>query len=489
VNRALVRLFALFTLLFTVLVVFTSRWSVFEAESLTDNTANRRPLLEQQKIPRGLMYARDGTVLAANRRLGDRQTRRHVRRYPTASLFSHAVGYSFIERGRAGLEQSRNAVLSGVANEFDSLIDELSGNREGENLRTALDPELQATARQALAGRRGSVVALEPETGRVRAMASMPDFDPNAIPESFEQLNSAPSSPLFNRATQARYPPGSTFKVVTAAAALDFDSGRFTADSTVSGRNNKPISGVPLQNFDGEDFGQVTLTEALTKSINTAWAEVGADLGKATMLRYMRRFGFGSRPPLDYPPNQLAASGIYGEEGLLEAGDPIDIGRAAIGQERLQVTPLQMAMVAAAIANGGVLMEPLLSERAIATDGRVAQRFRPQRFRRVIDSDAAEGVAAMMTSVVERGSGTAAKLQGMRVAGKTGTAERGGGVNQAWFVAFAPAERPRIALAVTVEQAAGTGGEVAAPIAQRLLEVALDARGAGTAGPAAAGGF
>jgi penicillin-binding protein A len=148
-----------------------------------------------------------------------------------------------------------------------------------------------------------------------------------------------------------------------------------------------------------------------------------------------------------------------------------------------------MAMVAAAIANGGVLMEPLLSERAIAPDGRVAQRFRPQRFRRVIDSDAAEGVAAMMTSVVERGSGTAAKLQGMRVAGKTGTAERGGGVNQAWFVAFAPAERPRIALAVTVEQAAGTGGEVAAPIAQRLLEVALDARGAGTAGPAAAGGF
>ena len=487
-NRAIVRLFALFTLLFTVLVVFTTRWSVIEARTLTDHQANRRPLLEQQKIPRGLIYARDGTVLAANRRIGEsRETRRYVRRYPTNSLFSHTVGYSFIDRGRAGLEQSRNDVLTGESNEFETLMNDLGGRKEGDNLRTALDPELQEAARSALAGRRGSIVALEPETGRVRAMVSMPDFDPNSIPDAFNELNSAPSSPLFNRATQARYPPGSTFKVVTAAAALD--AGRFTPDSTLSGRNNKPVSGVPLQNFDGEDFGQVTLTEALTKSINTAWAEVGADLGKRTMLRYMRRFGFGAKPPLDFPPNQLAASGVYDERGLVDDDDPIDIGRVSIGQERLQVTPLQMAMVAAAIGNGGVLMRPILSERAIAPDGRVAQRFRPQRARRVIDRDAAEGVAAMMTSVVERGSGTAAQLQGVRVAGKTGTAERGAGVNQAWFVAFAPAERPRIALAVTVEQASGTGGEVAAPIAQRLLATALDAQAGGGGGPAAAGGF
>jgi len=488
VNRPIVHLFGLFTLLFAILVVFTSRWSVLEAQSLTDSAANRRPLLEQQKIPRGLIYARDGTVLAANRRLGNRQTRRYVRRYATGSLFSHVVGYSFIERGRAGIEQSENSVLTGTGNEFATLVQELSGEQEGDNLRTTLDPRLQETARGALGGRRGSIVALEPETGRVRAMVSVPDFDPNSIPTSFEELNSAPSSPLFNRATQARYPPGSTFKVVTAATALD--SGRFTPDSQLSGRNKKPISGVPLDNFDGEDFGQVTLTEALTKSINTVWAEVGTDLGQRTLLRYMRRFGFGSEPPLDYPPNQLAASGVFNRRGrLINSGDAIDIGRVAIGQERLQVTPLQMAMVAAAIGNDGKLMEPTFADRSIAPDGRVRRRFRPDRLRRVISSDAAHGVAGMMASVVERGSGTAAKLQGVRVAGKTGTAERGGNVNQAWFIAFAPVERPRIALAVTVEQAQGTGGEVAAPIAQRLLEVALGARGASSGGPAAAGGF
>ena len=487
-NRPIVHLFALFTLLFTVLVVFTSRWSVLEAQSLTDSAVNRRPLLEQQKIPRGLIYARDGTVLAANRRVGSRQTQRYVRRYPTDSLFSHAVGYSFIERGRSGLEQSENSVLTGTGSEFATLVQELSGEQEGDNLRTTLDSRLQEAARSALGSRRGSIVAIEPATGRVRAMVSIPDFDPNSIPDSFEELSSEPSSPLFNRATQARYPPGSTFKVVTAAAALD--SGRFTPSSQVSGRNNKRISGVPLQNFDGEDFGQVTLTEALTKSINTVWAEVGSDLGKREMLRYMRRFGFGTEPPIDYPRNQLAPSGIFDRRGrLVEPDDAIDIGRVAIGQERLQVTPLQMAMVAAAIGNDGELMQPTLAHQAIAPDGRVRQRFRPDRLRRVISPSAARGVAGMMTSVVERGSGTAAQLQGVRVAGKTGTAERGAGINQAWFVAFAPVERPRIALAVTVEQAEGTGGEVAAPIAQRLLEVALGARGATSSGPAAAGGF
>jgi len=486
VNRPIVHLFGLFTLLFALLVGFTSRWSVFEAESLEDETANRRPLLEQQRIPRGLIYARDGTVMAKNEQLGNRQTRRFVRRYPTDSLFSHAVGYSFIDRGRAGLEQSRNDVLTGSGNEFASLIDELSGAQEGDSLRTTLDPEAQRAAIEGLGGRRGSVVAIEPETGRIRAMASLPDFDPNAVRERFNDLNADEDSPLFNRATQARYPPGSTFKVVTAAAALD--DGRYGPNTTVSGKNDKPISGVPLENFEGAQFGQVTLTEALTKSINTAWAEVGADLGDSTMLRYMRRFGFGAEPPLDYPRSQLAASGVFDEE-LLDEDDPIDIGRVAIGQERLQVTPLQMAMVAATVANNGALMQPLFGERAIAPDGRVTERIRPDRVRRVIDASAARELTGMMSSVVEEGSGTAAQLRGVRVAGKTGTAERGAGVNQAWFIAFAPVEDPKIALAVTVEQASGTGGEVAAPIARRVLEVILDAKGRGSSGPAASGGF
>jgi peptidoglycan glycosyltransferase len=472
VNRQIVHLFALVTLLFVVLVVFTSRWSVLEAQSLEDQTANRRPLLEQQRNPRGLIYVRDGSVMAANRTLGAGETRRYVRRYPTGSVFSHAVGYSFIDRGQTGLERSHNDTLTGKGNEFASLVDELSGAQEGDNLFTTLDPRAQEAAIRGLAGQRGSVVALEPDTGRIRAMVSIPDFNPNLVPDRFRELNAEAGSPLFNRATQARYPPGSTFKVVTAAAALDSD--RYTPASTISGENNKRISGVPLQNFDGADFGQVTLTEALTKSINTAWAEVGVELGDSTVLRYMRRFGFFTEPPVDYPRNQLAPSGVFGESGLLDDEDEIDIGRVAIGQERLQVTPLQMATVAATIANEGALMRPVFAERAVSSEGRVTRRFRPDRIRQVISPSAARGVTEMMSRVVEEGSGTAGALRGIPVAGKTGTAEvAGGAANQAWFIAFAPVRDPQLAIAVTVERTSGTGGEVAAPIARQVLETVV----------------
>jgi penicillin-binding protein A len=185
----------------------------------------------------------------------------------------------------------------------------------------------------------------------------------------------------------------------------------------------------------------------------------------------MRRFGFFTEPPVDYPRNQLAASGVFGESGLLDDEDEIDIGRVAIGQERLQVTPLQMAMVAATIANEGALMQPVFGERAVAPDGRATARWRPDRVRQVISPSAARGVTEMMSRVVEEGSGTAGALRGIPVAGKTGTAEvAGGAANQAWFIAFAPVNDPQMAIAVTVERTSGTGGEVAAPIARQVLE-------------------
>ena len=485
-NRQIAHLFGLFAILFALLVAFTSRWTVAPAAELRgwgalearygleDNPANRRPLLEEARIPRGLILARDGARLADNRQMGSGASRRFVRTYPQGRLFSHAVGYSFIERGRSGLEKSRNDELVGERNEFESIIDELAGgSEEGDDLVTALDPAAQRTALQALAGRPGSIVALEPTTGRVRVMASAPDFDPNEVPQRFAELNRRGDSPIFNRATQARYPPGSTFKVVTAAAALD--TGAYRPDSMVDGSSPKPISGFPLEHFGGRDFGPVSLTTALTNSVNTVWAEVGEKLGTKTMFRYMERFGFGDEPDMDYPREQLTPSGVFGRRGrLLDDDDPVDIGRVAIGQERLQVTPLQMAMVAAAVANGGRLMEPRLVERVVARDGRVRERVRPDRAARVMKPDVARQVGQMMSQVVREGSGTAAALQGIPVAGKTGTAEVDGGTsNQAWFIAFAPVEKPRIAIAVTVERTQGQGGTVAAPLAKQVLEVLL----------------
>jgi peptidoglycan glycosyltransferase len=459
--------------LFSVLVVFTSRWTVLEAESLEDMSANRRPLIEEQKRPRGLIFARDGTVLARSRGEGRGEDRIFSRLYPTGPLFSHAIGYSFIERGRSGVEQFRHDELAGREDEFESILAGLENrDEEGNDLRTNLDAEAQRQAVAALGGRAGSIVAIEPRTGKVRVMVSVPDYDPNQIVDRFGELNRAEGSPLLNRATQARYPPGSTFKVVTAAAALD--KGEFSPTSVVDGSSPKTISGVPLANFGGQDFGPISLTDALTNSVNTVWAQVGVRLGKETMYDYMERFGFNQKPPLDYPREQMDSSGVFQKGSLLTDDDPVDIGRAAIGQERLQVTPLQMAMVAAAVGNGGKLMKPHLVDRVVRKDGRTKQVIEPDLQSQVISEKAAGELAEMMSRVVEEGSGTAAALQGVPVAGKTGTAEvEGGASNQAWFIAFAPVERPRAAIAVTVERTQGQGGTVAAPLAKRVLEILL----------------
>jgi penicillin-binding protein A len=473
-NRQIGQLFVLTGLLFAVLVGFTSYWTVLDAEGLEDNTANRRPLIEQQRVPRGLILARDNRpVLARSRGEGTGDARIFTRFYPTGPLFSHVVGYSFIERGSAGLEKSYDDELAGREDEFGTILQELEDrDREGNDVVTNLDPEGQRAAIQGLGGQRGSIVAIEPQTGKVRVMVSIPDFDANQIPDRFSQLNRAPGSPLLNRATQARYPPGSTFKVVTAAAALD--TGKYNPNSVVDGSSPKNISGVPLANFGGQDFGPVSLTDALTNSVNTVWAQVGVDLGKRTMYDYMERFGFNQRPPLDYPPEQMDASGVFSRGRLLTDNDPVDIGRVAIGQERLQVTPLQMAMVVAAVGNGGTLIKPRLVDRIVQKDGRVKRRIEADRQSQVISRKAADELAQMMSRVVEEGTGTAAALSGIRVAGKTGTAEvDNGAANQAWFIGFAPVDNPRMAIAVTVERTQGQGGTVAAPIAKRVLETLL----------------
>lgn len=481
-NREIARLFVVVAILFMVLVGFTSWRSVIDADDVRKMQVNDLPLLQEQQIPRGLIRAADGTLLAANETVGRGEQVNYVRRYPEGSLFSHALGYSFFERGRAGIEQFYNDDLTGREDEFTSLVEQLVGReREGEDLRSTLDPGAQRTAIQGLGGRRGSIVALEPDTGRVRVMVSIPDFDPNQVAseQRFREFNSDRGSPLLNRATQSTYPPGSTMKVVTAAAALD--SGRFNPDSVVSGRSPKEISGVPLSNCCGEgtgNFGSLTLTQGLTNSVNTVWAEVGEKLGRETMVRYMQRFGFYSDPPLDYPGEQMAPSGVFNADGDL-VEDGFDVGRVAIGQGgaegQLRATPLQMAMVAAAVANDGRLMRPRLIDRIVRNDGRTRE-LEPEQESQVMSQETADQLTEMMTSVVTQGTARAAAIPGVSVAGKTGTAEvQGGDDNQAWFIAFAPTERPRIAIAVTIERAGptGTGGEVAAPVAKNVLQALL----------------
>jgi penicillin-binding protein A len=472
-NRQIAHLFGLVLVLFGLLVVFTSRWTIFEAKSLQHQTANRRPLLEEQRVPRGFIYADDGTILARDVRKGKGSTLRYVRTYPQSALFAHAVGYSFITQGSSGLEKEENDALAGRHNEFSSIVDELSGaKQEGDDLRTTLDPAAQRAALAGLAGRSGAVVALDPSTGKVRVLANVPSYDPNQIGRGGRQSGSS----LLDRATQGQYPPGSTMKVVTATAALD--SGRYTPDSVVSGKSPKIIGGVTLSNCCTEgsgSFGPLSLTQALTDSVNTVWGEVGEKLGNDLMFKYMNRFGFDKKPQIELPSGELTASGVRGKNGrLLGPNDDIDIGRVAIGQERLGVTPLQMALVAATVANHGKLMKAQLVDKIVSPDGRVRDTVQPAEVSQVMKPETADKVTAMMESVVKQGTGVAAQIPGITVAGKTGTAEVANGTaNQAWFIAFAPVPNPKVAIAVTVERTQGEGGTEAAPIAKQVMEVLL----------------
>jgi penicillin-binding protein A len=480
VNAQIRQLYGVFALLFAVLVGFTSYNAVVDAEGLESNRNNRRALIEEQTIPRGLIFASDGrTVLARNRAERRGETRVFVRQYPRGGTFAHPVGYSFIRNGRRSLELSRNDELVGEENEFESILAGLESRKsEGNDVVTNLDVAGTQAALAGLAGRKGSVVAIEPHTGKVRVMVSIPEYDPNLIPSNSRQIFNDPNQPDLNRSTQERYAPGSTFKVVTAAAALD--SGKVRPESIIDGSSPKEISGVPLENSGGQSFGAISFTDALTNSVNTVFAQVGESIGRGTLVEYMRRFGFYEDPELDYPDDQMIPSGVVNADREF-VEDGFDVGRVAIGQGgeegQIQTTPMQMALVAAAIGNGGRLMRPQLTDRVVRKDGRVAERIRPDLQSQVVKRETAEALAAMMSRVVEEGTGTAAALSGVSVAGKTGTAEVGPAAQftQPWFICFAPVENPRLAVAVTVEnQPSGSqGGTVAAPIAKSVLEAVL----------------
>ncbi|HZA90210.1 MAG TPA: penicillin-binding protein 2 [Solirubrobacterales bacterium] len=484
-NPSIVRLYVLVLGLFVTVVGFTSYWSIVEADELSERPDNRRSLIEAQQVPRGTITTVDGTEVAVSVPRGSGDQRIFVRDYPQGALFGHPVGYSFVEFGNSEIERSENDVLIGRDNEFVSIIEQLEGQvDEGSDLTVTLDVEAQQIARDGLQSAisipetGGALVAIEPDTGAVRAMVSEPGYDPNLVPDQFKQLNrDRGDTPLVNRPTQSVYPPGSTMKVVTATAALD--SGEFEPSTTLNANSGIDISGVPLANAGGEDFGTISMTDALTNSVNTYWAQVGEQLGTETMVEYMERFGFYSDPPLDFPSDELLASGVYNaDRDLVREG--FDVGRVAIGQggEEGQdlVTPLQMAQVAAAVANGGELMEPTFLQEVTDPDGRTTEELDPDVQSTVMSEETAAQVAEMMTNVAEEGTASGLSVAGATLAGKTGTAELDlAGLNQAWFIGFAPADDPQIAVAATVEKCQGCfGGDTAGPIATDVMASLLE---------------
>ena len=494
-NRQISRVALVSLVMLGVLIVATTYWQTWAAGGLAARQDNEIQRVAQFEIRRGKIYAANGkTVLATNVRKKVNGRTLYFRTYPTNGFASQAIGYSTQSRSRAGLEREENSYLTASDKNVGTILAKLGDRLKGatitgNDLWLNLKPGPQKLAQQLLAGKCGAAVVLNPKTGAVYVMASSPTFDPNLIeqPEGYAKIQAtkapcSPSAPLLNRATQGLYPPGSTFKIVTAAAALE--SGKYGPrsgfyDPGYCTEYGKPVYNAGNADADGpERFGNLNLVTAFEHSVNAVFCNIGKALGAKRVLEQAKKFGFYSKPPLETPSDARSGSGLYVKHRLYDPKDPnsqVDPGRLAFGQERMLVTPLQMAMVAAGIANKGVVMTPQLVKRVVSPGGDVVAKMHPRVYSRAVTPKTAAEIRDMMVAVVQSGTGTQAQIPGVAVAGKTGTAETGRpGVYHAWFVFFAPADNPVLAGAVVVEsQLNGFGGSVSAPIARELMQAIL----------------
>ena len=483
-NEALRRLSVVVLLLFGLLLVNINYLQVLRADELHNHRSNPRLISEEYSRERGEIVV-GGEPAARSVETDDRLKFKRV--YPAGKLYAHATGFYSLVYGATGIEAQANAILSGTDESLfvRRVIDTLTGTPpRGGSVTLTLDPRAQRAAYRGLRrqGARGAVVAINPSTGAILAMASTPSFDPNllashdppAIRRAYERLDSATGRPMLNRAIRETYPPGSTFKIVTAAAALE--SGQYQPDSPVSNAAalDLPLTDATLPNYDGDtctDTGRATLTDALKFSCNVAFGKVGMELGADVLREQAERFGFNEsfEIPMTTVPSRFPE----------DLNDP-QAAQSAIGQFDVRATPLQMAMVVAAVANRGVLMKPYLVREVGGPDLSVLSTTDPEEVGVAVSPQTAAALAQMMTAVVEEGTGSNARIEGVRVAGKTGTAQQGEGRRpHAWFVSFAPSDtEPRVAVAVVLENGGNapevSGNALAAPIARDVMLAVLN---------------
>ena len=473
-SRRLVRVAGLVVLLMVALVVNLSYVQVVAAGSLAAEPANSRGLAAEMRQERGAIISSDGVVLAES--VADGAL--FARSYPEGALAAHVLGYYSTQYGRSGIEAAMNEVLAGKSDfaTFADMIEAAAGVPvPGNDVRLTIDSRVQAAAETALGEYRGACVAIDPRTGAVLALASAPDYDPGTVDTEWESLTATGgATPLVDRADVSLYPPGSTYKVVTLAAALASDIA--TAGTRYTGPASIEIGGAPVTNYGGSAYGEVDLRKATASSINTVFAQLAVDIGAERLVSASEGFGVGAVPPLELPTaaSLMPAPGemTTWETAWAGVGQPVGEHDSPPGP---QVTPLQMALVAGGIANDGVVMRPYLVHAVSDRAGRIISETTPRPWKTALDAETAETVTDIMVTVITSGSGTRAAIPGVTVAGKTGTAEVGKSVEtHAWFIAFAPAENPRVAVAIVLENA-GVGGRVAAPAARGVLEAALAA--------------
>ena len=478
-DRQIRRLAIVLMVLFVVLFAKLNDLQVVRADKLASAPGNTRSIIRDFSRARGAIQAADGAVVAQSVPVDDEFER--LRQYPEGELFAHIAGYFSFTYGSEGVERTYNADLAGREIDLENLTDVLTDRTRTRDVTLTISKGLQQVARDALGQRTGAVVALNPVDGAVLAMWSYPSFDPNplaahdqtGVQASWEALNASPAKPLLPRTYRRNYAPGSTFKVVTAAATLERRPDLVVKAYPTLRDLDLPQTDVNLPNFGNGNCGG-TLPDLLRVSCNTGFAQMGLDMGAEALAGEAGEFGFNQRPPLDLP---AVARSVFPDAGSFRQDQPA-LAKSAIGQQDVAATPLQMALVAAGVANGGVVMKPHVMAQVRDSEGEVVKTYTPEPWITAMSPQNAASLRDMMVAVVNNGTAGRAGVPGVTVAAKTGTAQTVGDNSHAWLIAFAPAEQPRVAIAVIVESQPGlgdtvTGGRIAAPIAQAVLKAAL----------------
>jgi penicillin-binding protein A len=480
VNAPLRRVAISVLALFTLLILNANYIQVVRSDELRNNPANTRVLAEEYSRQRGSIVVA-GNEIAKSVRTKDQLA--YLRRYPQGGLYAAVTGYYSLVYGNTALEKAENSVLAGSDPRlFVRHLADLFTGRDpaGGDVVLTLDPAVQKAAQDGLKDVVGAVVALDPSTGKILGLASSPTYDPNTLsshdPKAIRAAEAALAAgkpdPTDNQAISERYSPGSVFKVVVAAAALS--TGKYTPQTKVPApdRLKLPGSSKQLENFNGESCNggaDQPLIDALTMSCNTAFAQLGITLGEDKLRSMAEGFGIGDDKAFDMPLH-VQASTIGSIDGKAQ------LGISSIGQQDVQLTPMEGAMIAAAVANQGTLMKPYLVDSIQAPDLTVVDKTTPEQYSKPISAAVAGQLTQMMTSVVANGTGRKAQIPGISVAGKTGTAQNAA-TDHAWFVGFTPADHPKIAVAVFIKNGGATGGDLSAPLARQVMQAYLNGHG------------
>lgn len=451
-NKRIIRVLIVISALFLALLSYLLYFNMFQAEKVSTNAYNRRQWDDERYVIRGTIYDSEGLVLAETQENDDKTA---VRKYPQGRLYSHIIGYCSQVYGKSLLERAFDSELLGKGD-----IELFQGDKKrGFDLNLTINNSVQKYANEQMHGKKGALVALNPKTGAVLAMVSLPDFDPNAnsLEACWGDIVEDEASPLISRTVQGLYPPGSTYKIVTAAAAFENGmKGRGFQDT-----GSFKVGDLTVENYNGKAYGSISLERGFQVSSNQVFCMVGFELGSDVIKEISERFWIGKDMDFDF---DVSKSRIE-----YKKMSNSDAALVAIGQGQLLVTPMEMAVICSSIANGGKLMRPYLVE-SVTKNDTVIKYAKPKVLGEAVSEECAEYIAEQMVEVVKNGTGTKAGIRGITVAGKTGTAENENEKDHAWFVGYAPAEDPQIAIAIILENDGRSGGDSAAPIARNVIQ-------------------